>query len=141
MNFTSKIKRGPLLSGILTIVVAGWIGWGSHAARMPGATEPAAVAAGVQIIPAVQVTPERSFEATGSNYYLPVASWYHNKHWWKRNTPIVVGAGGGALVGGLIGGGTGAIVGGAVGGGGGYLYKRSRHHHYHHEAYDYHHHH
>jgi hypothetical protein len=67
----------------------------------------------------------------GSVSYQPV-SWYKNKHWWKRNAPIVGGAGGGALVGGLVGGGAGAVVGGAVGGGGGYLYKRHKEHHYRH---------
>jgi outer membrane lipoprotein SlyB len=70
-------------------------------------------------------------QAAGSISYQPV-SWYKNKHWWKRNAPIIGGAGGGALVGGLIGGGAGAVVGGAVGGGGGYLYKRHKEHHYHH---------
>ncbi len=61
--------------------------------------------------------------------YQPVSSWYKNKHWWKRNAPIVGGAGGGALIGGLAGGGAGALIGGAAGGGGGYLYKRYRNHH------------
>jgi hypothetical protein len=65
-------------------------------------------------------------------YYQPISGWYKNKHWWKRNAPIVGGAGGGALIGGLVGGGTGALVGGAAGGGAGYLYKRSRQHHHHH---------
>jgi hypothetical protein len=60
--------------------------------------------------------------------YQLISSWYKNKHWWKRNAPIVGGAGGGALVGGLLGGGKGAIIGGAVGGGGGYLYKHFKHH-------------
>ena len=71
-------------------------------------------------------------QAAGSFSYQPVSSWYKNKHWWKRNAPIIGGAGGGALVGGLVGGGAGALVGGAVGGGGGYLYKRHNEHHQHH---------
>ena len=71
-------------------------------------------------------------QAAGSFSYQPVASWYKNKHWWKRNAPIIGGAGGGTLVGGLVGGGAGALVGGAVGGGGGYLYKRHNEHHQHH---------
>jgi len=54
-------------------------------------------------------------------------AWYKNKHWWKRNAPIIGGAGGGAIIGGFAGGGTGAIIGGAAGGGGGYLYKRLKH--------------
>ncbi len=66
-------------------------------------------------------------QAAGSFSYQPVSSWYKNKHWWKRNAPIIGGAAGGALVGGL-GGGPGALVGGAVGGGGGYLYKRYKQH-------------
>ena len=58
-------------------------------------------------------------------------AWYKNKHWWKRNAPIIGGAGGGAIIGGLAGGGRGAIIGGAAGGGGGYLYKRLKHSHHH----------
>jgi hypothetical protein len=58
-------------------------------------------------------------------------AWYKNKHWWKRNAPIIGGAGGGAIIGGLAGGGTGAVIGGAAGGGGGYLYKRLKHSHHH----------
>jgi hypothetical protein len=81
------------------------------------------------IIPAVEAVFVTDFHAARSDYYQPVSSWYKDKHWWKRNAPIVGGAGGGALVGGLLGGGKGAVIGGAVGGGGGYLYKRSRRHH------------
>lgn len=58
-------------------------------------------------------------------------AWYKNKHWWKRNAPIIGGAGGGAIIGGLAGGGKGAIIGGAAGGGGGYVYKRLKHGHHH----------
>ena len=65
--------------------------------------------------------------AANSTEHQLISSWYKDKHWWKRNAPIVGGAGGGALVGGLLGGGKGAIIGGAVGGGGGYLYKRFKH--------------
>jgi hypothetical protein len=68
-------------------------------------------------------------------YYQPVSSWYKNKHWWKRNGPIVGGAGGGLLIGGLVGGGKGALIGGAVGGGGGYAYKRLSHRNRYHNNY------
>jgi hypothetical protein len=69
-------------------------------------------------------------DSSASAYYQPVTAWYKSKHWWKRNAPIVGGAGGGAIVGGLVGGGTGAIIGGAAGGGAGYAYKRLKHKHY-----------
>jgi len=146
MNFTPKTKLDPLVCWILTIAVAGLVGWGSHVASMPctakpntlAAAEPFQVNGHVPIIRAVEVIAEPGFQTPRSGYYQPVSSWYKSKHWWKRNAPIVGGAGGGALVGGLVGGGTGAIIGGAVGGGGGYLYKRSKRHEYHHRNY-YHH--
>ena len=133
MNFTPGNKVGPILGGILTIVVAGLIGWSSHVAPV---TIPAAQ--NTSILPAVEITAAHGPYTPKSDYYQPVSSWYKSQHWWKRNAPIVGGAGGGALVGGLVGGGTGAIIGGVAGGGGGYLYKRSRHHHghnYHHGHY------
>ena len=58
-------------------------------------------------------------------------AWYKTKHWFKKNAPIIGGAGGGAIIGGLAGGGRGAIIGGAAGGGGGYLYKRLKRNHHH----------
>jgi hypothetical protein len=134
MNFTPKTNVGAIVRGILTIAVVGLIiGLVSHfgvqksfpTSDNVSAVEPA-LAAG--------------FQTANSAYYQPVSSWYKNKHWWKRNAPIVGGAAGGALIGGLAGGGTGAIIGGAVGGGGGYAYKRLRHnnHHHHYQKYRYH---
>jgi hypothetical protein len=79
-------------------------------------------------MPAVLLTPAPGFQSASVEHI----SWITSKHWWKRNAPIVGGAGGGALIGGLAGGGTGALIGGAVGAGGGYAYKRYRHHHYYH---------
>jgi hypothetical protein len=144
MNFTpKKFKLTPVIDGILIIAVVGLIGWGSHlasppimAARNSVAVEQSFPANGDRaIVPAVWTVSAPGFETARGYSYQPVTAWYKNKHWWKRNAPIVGGAGGGALVGGLLGGGKGAVVGGAVGGGGGYLYKRLRHHH------EYHHHH
>jgi hypothetical protein len=136
MNFTPKIKVGSVVNRTLILAVVGLIAWGSYFAPAP-----APIAATQQyfrtneaglIVAAIEASPASGLQADRPDYYVPVSSWYKNKHWWKRNAPIVGGAGGGALVGGLIGGGTGAVVGGAVGGGGGYLYKRSRHHHHYH---------
>jgi len=149
MNFTPKISDGPFVRWILTIAVVGCIGWVSHAvsARAPIVATRDTITVqqsfqtddGISIVPAVQWVPATGLQAAGPPYYQPVSAWYKSKHWWKRNAPIVGGAGGGAVVGGLVGGGAGAIIGGAVGGGGGYLYKRSRHHH-HHDRYRYRHH-
>ena len=140
MNFTSRINTASVISGFLIIVLAGLIGWVHHVVSVPAPMHPEQYTfANQNSFPmsdagrlAPEVTPTPAFQTPGGAYYQPVASWYKNKHWWKRNAPIVGGAGGGALVGGLVGGGTGALIGGAVGGGGGYVYKRSRHHHYHH---------
>jgi hypothetical protein len=128
MNFTPRVDKA-IAGGILTIAVVVLIAWVSHVVP---ATAPIARHDAFQsfqtsnpapIVPAV--------EQGRTPGYQPIA-WYNNKHWWKRNAPIIGGVGGGALIGGLAGGGKGALIGGAVGGGGGYLYKRSRHHHYHH---------
>jgi hypothetical protein len=136
MDFTHKINVGPAVSGILAITVMGLIGWLNHVAPAPAPIVATQDAFAVQkffqtsdaelIVPAMDA-PAPGFQAAKPAYYQPVA-WYGSKHWWKRNAPIVGGAGGGALVGGLVGGGKGALIGGAVGGGGGYLYKRHRHH-------------
>jgi len=143
MNFTPKTRVGPVVRGILTIAVVGLIGWVSHDASSPPplARAPAAFAMQesfqtnglVPIVPAVELSPGPGSQTVRPEYYRPVSAWYKNKHWWKKNAPIVGGAAGGALIGGLAGGGKGALIGGAAGGGGGYLYKRLRHHHrYHH---------
>jgi hypothetical protein len=137
MNFTRKTKVGLFLGEILTIAVVGLMGWGSHVVSTPiiakqntlRVEESLQASGRLPIIPAVEAVSVTDFHTARSDYYQPVSSWYKNKHWWKRNAPIVGGAGGGALVGGLLGGGKGAVIGGAVGGGGGYLYKRSRRHH------------
>jgi hypothetical protein len=142
MNFTPKTNVGLIVSGILTVAVVGLIGWVSYVAPAPApivATQDAftvqeSVQTSVPIVPAVELAPAPGLQTARPEYYQPVYHRYKNKHWWKRNAPIIGGAGGGALIGGLVGGGKGALIGGAVGGGGGYLYKRSRHnyhrHHY-----------
>jgi hypothetical protein len=150
MNFTPKINVGPIVSGILTIAVVGLIGWVRHVAPAPAqivAMQDASAAQvsfqishAVPIPPAVEQSPGPGLQTARPDYYQPISSWYKSKHWWKKNAPIVGGAGGGALIGGLVGGGKGAIIGGAAGGGGGYLYKRFRHHNDHHNYHhDYHH--
>jgi len=130
MNFTPKANAGRVVRGLLTIAAVGLIGWVHHVVSNP---EPAVARQSATI----QATFLPAIEVTGASHlqtYVPVSSWYRNKHWWKRNAPIVGGAGGGALIGGLAGGGTGALIGGAAGGAGGYLYKRYHHrHYYHHE--------
>ena len=132
MNFTPRVKVRTIASGILTIAVVVLIAWVGHVAPVTApivtrhdAYQSLQTSNPAPIIPAVELG-----QTSG---YQPIA-WYNNKHWWKRNAPIVGGAGGGALVGGLLGGGKGAIIGGAAGGGGGYLYKRYRHSHPHSHA-------
>ena len=143
MKFASKIKSGRIFSGSLTIAVLGLMGWGylvfSPSAPFGARQRAFAVQESFPMSESItEVTPAVAFQTTGGVYYQPVSSWPKNGHWWKRNAPIVGGAGGGALVGGLVGGGTGALVGGAIGGGGGYLYKRSRDHRYNHHYYNHH---
>ena len=130
MNFTPKTNVGAVVRGILTIAVVGLIiGWVNHAVVQESPTSDQRLALSAALGSDQTVKPE---------YYQTISSWYKNKHWWKRNAPIVGGAAGGALIGGLAGGGTGALIGGAVGGGGGYAYKRLRHNHYKHQGYRYH---
>jgi hypothetical protein len=140
MNITPKISVGTINRLVLIIAVVGLIGWGIHVALVPPPV--AATGDGIAardfsltnaVVPAVELIPAPGLQAPGRQYYQP-ASWINNKHWWKRNAPIVGGAAGGALIGGLAGGGKGALIGGAAGGGGGYLYKRLHHRHYHHDA-------
>lgn len=151
MNFTPKTDVRPIIRGILTIAVVGLIGWwGSQFALAPAPIaesqnsftlwEPPDTGYVTSFdtgynVAAIETSPGVGLQTAGPEHYQP-AAWYKNKHWWKRNAPIVGGAAGGALIGGFLGGGKGAIIGGAAGGGGGYLYKRTRHHHHH-----YHHHH
>ena len=138
MNFTPKIGVRGAVYGILTLAVVGLIGWVGHVAPVPIQARHGTLALqgsfqtgnALLVIPAVERKPAPGFQTVGPEYYQ-TSAWYKSKHWWKRNAPIVGGAGGGALIGGLAGGGTGALIGGAIGGGGGYAYKRYRHHHHH----------
>jgi hypothetical protein len=134
MNFTPKNRAGSIIDGLLAIVVAGSIAWFTHLPSEPIAYSHSPVVASMPAgVPPVELA---AAGPSGPSYYQPVSSWYKNKHWWKRNAPIVGGAGGGALVGGLVGGGTGAVIGGAAGGGAGYLYKRHKTHERHREYYN-----
>jgi hypothetical protein len=136
MDFTPKTNVGPVVRGLLTIAVVGLIGWVSHFG--PASTPIAVTQTAFPVqeffqtndnLPAVEMAASPGLQTTKPENYQLVSAWYKNKHWWKRNAPIVGGAAGGALIGGFVGGGKGAIIGGAAGGGGGYLYKRSRRHH------------
>jgi hypothetical protein len=142
MNFTPRSNVGPVVSGILMIAVVGLIASFSRLASVPPpivATQDAlAMQKSLQtndpvtIVPALELAQGPALQTVRPDYYYqPISSWYKNKHWWKRNAPIVGGAAGGALIGGLAGGGKGVLIGGAAGGGGGYLYKRLKHHHHH----------
>lgn len=140
MTFTSKLYARPAISAVLAIAVIGLIGRVHYVAPAPApivathdalATQNSPEPIRAQLSYAVMETAAPDFQAARSDYYQPVTSWYKRKGWWKRNAPIIGGAGGGALIGGLAGGGKGALIGGAVGGGGGYVYKRYRRHHRH----------
>jgi hypothetical protein len=134
MNFTPKLTSA--LGRTLIIATLGSVGWTSNAAPAPtAAKQNTSVAQSLQASGPAPVILAVNSAARNSNYYQPVSAWYKSKHWWKRNAPIVGGAGGGALVGGLIGGGPGVVIGGAAGGGAGYLYKRSRRHRYYNHSY------
>ena len=136
MNFTLK---SSVVSTILATTVA--IGLASPVASAPPqilapqgaftAQPPANDAA--PIVTAVELTGSGS-RTVRPDYFQPTSSWYKNKHWWKKNAPIIGGTAGGALIGGLAGGGKGALIGGVAGGGGGYLYKRLKHRHYRHQT-------
>jgi hypothetical protein len=145
MNFTPKSHVRSVVSGILTIAVMGLIGWLNHVAPGPASISATNNALTVQkllqtsnpvrIVPAVEFAASPGLQIASPEHYQTV-SWLKNKNWWKRNAPIIGGAGGGALIGGLAGGGKGALIGGAVGGGGGYLYKHFRNHHQDHHNYN-----
>jgi len=137
MNFTPKIIVESVFTGILTVAVAGSTGYMAPSPTPAFAGQGASADRGyVQMnISAAEMQPAVTFEAARPSDYQTVTARYKKKSWWKRNAPIVGGAGGGALVGGLVGGGTGALIGGAVGGGGGYLYKRHRQNRYYHHDY------
>jgi len=143
MSFTPKIESRPVVRGILTIAVVGLIGLaGQFVPKLTPIGATGASYALQQIYRAGDQAPlvyavETAPAGVQGTYYQPVSSWYKNKHWWKRNAPIIGGAGGGALIGGLAGGGTGALIGGAVGGGGGYAYKRLSHRNHNHHNHNY----
>lgn len=132
MKLASKVTAGLIPRGIMALALGlyGWIGSPPTFAQTAQTALPGQVSNQVdqhfRVVPAVV-----NSQTTRPDYHK-TTHWYKNKHWWKRNAPIIGGAGGGALIGGLAGGGTGAIIGGAAGGGGGYLYKRYKHNHHHH---------
>jgi hypothetical protein len=140
MKFTLKSYFVPIICGTLIITTAGQ----NKAINRIGPSLPPTVAVqdnsptpgtfttngDVQIMPAVERIPLASVQAAVADDFSTVA-WYKNKHWWKRNAPIIGGAAGGGLIGGLAGGGKGFIIGGAAGAGGGALYKHYRNHHTH----------
>jgi hypothetical protein len=134
MNFTPKMSVVSIVRGALTIAVVGLVAWVNHVAPAPTAAAPKTIAVQeaspanghLAAIPAVVVTPAFGPQASPSEYFTPVHR--HRRSWWRRNAPIVGGAGGGALVGGLAGGPAGMAIGGAAGAGGGALYRRSRRH-------------
>lgn len=139
MEFTEKKNGKFVFTGILAIAALALIAWvtsvgpapsviaaGPGLSAVPGTFQsngPASIVSAVDVTPATRLA-----SASPQYYYQPVTAWYKNKHWWKKNAPIVGGAGGGALIGGLAGGGKGALIGGAIGGGGGYAYKRIKRH-------------
>ena len=139
MNFTPKATVGPVASGMLAIAV-GLIGSAGHVVSASERSVATQVAFSQQesvptdehlgIVPVMA-----QVQAPGPQTARPATqrktAWYKNKHWWKKNAPIVGGVGGGALIGGLAGGGKGVIIGGAAGAGGGYLYKHLKHSHHH----------
>jgi len=128
MHFTPRINIRPLRRGTLALVVTGSIGFSqAGTASAPIVAAEKSFPATYTTTPATQLASATGFQTQAGSYQA--IAWYKNKHWWKKNAPIIGGAGGGAVVGGLLGGGTGAIVGGAIGGGGGYAYKRLKHHH------------
>ena len=134
MKFTPKLYVVSIACGVLMVAQAG-----GNKAINPTGPEPSAVPGtsmtnnNVLIIPAVERIPLASGQVATANDYATVA-WYKNKYWWKKHAPLV-GAGGGALIGGLAGGGVGAVIGGAAGAGGGALYKHYSGHHHHNGEY------
>ena len=146
MDFTPKTKGRPVACGVLAITAVGLIGWVSHLILSPApivATQDVfAGRSSLQTIDHLQNVPAEDsarvwgLAMTRHPYYQPISAWYKSKGWWRKNAPIVGGAGAGALIGGLAGGGKGALIGGAAGGGGGYLYKhlKQRHDQHHHNV-------
>jgi hypothetical protein len=127
MHFTSNLNLRRVVGGILTVPVLGLTGWVNPVIAAPAPAQTRQAGDIVAVLPAVDRTPAPGLQTARPGYYQ--AHWYNSKHWWKRNAPIVGGAGGGALIGGLAGGGAGALIGGAAGAGGGALYKHYHHRH------------
>jgi hypothetical protein len=127
MNFTSKMTAGFPFSRVLPIAMLGFIG-------LPIAPAQTVRVSDTLVVPAAEMAPGAGLQGPAQANIQLVTHWYSNKHWWKKNAPIVGGAAGGALIGGLAGGGKGLLIGGAVGGGGGYAYKRLEERHHRHEA-------
>jgi hypothetical protein len=146
MDFTPKIKVRPVACGMLAIAAAGLIGWVGHfiSSSAPVVAKQDVFAERsslqrmdhLQNVPAAEPGRVRGLETIRRQYYQPISAWYKSKGWWRRNAPVIGGAGGGALIGGLAGGGKGALIGGLAGGGGGYLYKhlKQRHDQHHHSV-------
>ena len=146
MDFTPKTKGRPVACGVMAITAVGLIGWVSHLILSPApivATQDVFLGrSSLQTIDHLQNVPAEDsarvwgLPMTRHPYYQPISAWYKSKGWWRKNAPIVGGAGGGALIGGLAGGGKGALIGGLAGGGGGYLYKhlKQRHDQHHHNV-------
>jgi hypothetical protein len=139
MKFTPKSYVVPIICGTL-IITAGVRNKTMN--RIGPASQPTVALqdtattfkTDVPVFTAVERIPLAGIQAATRDDVLNV-KWYKSKHWWKRNAPIVGGAGGGALIGGLAGGGVGAVIGGAAGAGGGALYKH--YHHRHHRGTEY----
>ena len=130
MHFASTLNLRRVVGGTLSVAVLGVTGWVNPVIAAPAPIQTRQASDIVAVLPAVDRVPAPGLQTAKPDYYQPVAHWYGSKHWWKRNAPIVGGAGGGALIGGLAGGGAGALIGGAVGAGGGALYKHYHHRHY-----------
>lgn len=129
MKFTSNTKTGFVARAGMALALTGM---GGNMLASAGTPVPQAALIEQKSNTASAVAQARASDSAGSRpQHYQKAHWYNNEHWWKRNAPIIGGAGGGALIGGLAGGGSGALIGGAAGGGGGYLYKRMRRKHHH----------
>jgi hypothetical protein len=134
MSSAQRSKVASIANWIVAVGLIGWVGYASPAALARFVAkqvafahrEPIQKTAQIRFVAAMEVAQAPASQASTPEHQHKSA-WYKNKHWWKKNAPIVGGAAGGGLIGGLAGGGKGAIIGGAAGGGGGYLYKHLRH--------------
>jgi hypothetical protein len=138
MKFTPKSYVVPIICGVLIIAPTGRNKANDSKDTATVAVQNASATSkifetngDISITPAVERIPLAGAQIAAANDFSTVA-WYKNKHWWKKNAPIIGGAAGGGLIGGLAGGGAGAVIGGAAGAGGGALYKHYKGHHSHH---------